>query len=162
MSARNARATSGFTLVEVMVVSILIGVMAMTATSAWSESGTYRLDLIQRQVTDAVDYAQALAHSSREAHGVVFDTFGERVAVVDEDGELVEDPLTHDDYVVDFTGPHHPRGIDIVTAEFGQGGDVLVVEPEGDALSGGTVVLRFDGVTRTLTVDSTRCAISGS
>lgn len=154
--------TSGFTLVEMMVVAILMGVMANMASSAWAESASYRLNLVQTEITDAVEYAKALASSSREAHGVVFDPGTERLCVVDESGDVVEDTLTKTDYIIDFLDPQYPRGIDITSADFGDAGMALIVEPEGAALSGGTVVISFAQASRTLTVDPATATLSGS
>jgi prepilin-type N-terminal cleavage/methylation domain-containing protein len=162
MTCADSRQSSGFTLVEMMLVSILIGVLAAVASSAWSDSGDYRLNLIQTEVTDAVDYAKALARSSREAHGVVFDPSTERLAVVDGSGTLVVDTLTKGDYVLDFTGTQYPRGIDILSADFGDTGMALVVDPKGSVLRTGTVVISYAGVSRTLTVEAATTTVSGS
>ncbi len=159
---RVTREARGFTLVEMLVVITLIGMMAATATTAASESGDFRLNLIQTEVCDALEYAKALSRSTREAYGVVFEASSERLAIVDESGNLVVDPLTKGDYIIDFTQPQYPPGINIVSASFGDAGSALVVDPDGVAMAGGSIVLSFAGVSRTLTIDLATASLSAS
>jgi type II secretion system protein H len=151
---RQNRSSRGFTLIEMMLVALIMGVMASTAALSGGDSGEYRVNMVETQVRDAVDYAQALARSTRASVGVVFDVSSERLAVVGETGQPVMDQLTKADYIVDFKAPNQPRNVDIQTASFGAAGHVVLFDPQGIPLTGGSVSIRCHQATRVLVLDA--------
>jgi len=153
---------TGFTLIELLVVLAIMGLMALIAMPASGAGYNQRLDLVEMQVSDALGRAQALARSTREPHGVVFDTLGERFAVVDGNGVAVTDPLTRSSYIVDFDRPDQPHGIDVTSASFGANGVAAIFDGQGLPVNGGTVVVRCHGSSRTLTLDQATGQVSGS
>lgn len=153
---------TGFTLVELLVVLVIMGIMAMVAMPASGAGYDQRLDLVEMQISDAFGRAQALARSTRVPHGVVFDTRGERFAVVDGNGVAVTDPLTRSSYVVDFDRPDQPRGIDVSSAAFGANGVAAIFDGQGLPVNGGTVVISCHGSSRTLTLDQATGQLSAS
>ena len=156
------RRTAGFTLIELLVVLAIMGFMALIAVPASGAGYDQRLDLVELQITDALGRAQALARSTREPHGVVFDTTGERFAVVDGSGVAVTDPLTRSSYIVDFDRPDQPRGIDLRSASFGDNGIAAIFDGQGLPVNGGTVVVRCHGSSRTLTLDQATGQVTAS
>ncbi|HZL99215.1 MAG TPA: hypothetical protein VFD43_03090, partial [Planctomycetota bacterium] len=112
-----------------------------------------RLDLVEIQVRDALQSAATLARSSRATHAVVFDTAGERFAVVDGTGAAVTDPLTRQAYIVDFERPDQPRGIDLFSADFGSSGSAAIYDGQGLPIDDGTLVLRCKSASRTLVLE---------
>jgi prepilin-type N-terminal cleavage/methylation domain-containing protein len=161
-TALQARKTRGFTVVELMLVVVIMGIMASTAAILSEDSGQYRAELAETQLRDAIDYAKALAHSTRRAHGVVFDVATERLAVVDEDGALAQDPLRKAGYIVDFLAPGQPRNIDLQSASFGAAGNVAIFDPQGIPFSGGTLVVRCHTATLTLTLDASTGVVTST
>jgi type II secretion system protein H len=153
---------SGFTLIELLVVMAIMAIMAAIAMPASGAGYDQRLDLVELQITDALGRAQALARSTREPHGVVFDLAGERFAVVDGQGVAVTDPLTRSSYIVDFDRPDQPQGIEISTASFGTNGVAAIFDGQGLPVNGGTVELRCHGSSRTLTLDQATGDVSQS
>jgi prepilin-type N-terminal cleavage/methylation domain-containing protein len=156
------RASAGFTVVELLVVIVIMALMALVAMPASGSGYDQRLDLVEMQITDAIGRAEALARSTRVPHGVVFDTQGERFAVVDASGSAVTDPLTRSDYIVDFQRPDQPNGIDVWSATFGTNGAAAVFDGQGLPVKGGTIVVKCHGATRTLTVDQATGHVSAS
>jgi prepilin-type N-terminal cleavage/methylation domain-containing protein len=147
------RRTAGFTLVELMVVLAIMGLLALVAVPSFGTGFEARLDLVEIQVRDAFDRASALARSTRETHGVVFDTTTERFAVVDKTGAPVVDPLTKGDYVVDFDRPDQPKSINIYSASFGANGVAAIYDGQGLPVDGGEVVIACKSSSRTLLLD---------
>lgn len=142
----------GFTLIELLVVVVILGILAGLAGLSSDSGNADALELGTIQVQDAVERAQALAISTRSPHGVVFDTAGNRLAIVDNNGDEIVDPLTKRDYIVDFVAPGQP-GIGIDQAAFGAMGHAIVFDPQGVPLNGGQLTLSRKGVTLQLTLN---------
>lgn len=154
--ARTKRGRSrsrAFTLVELLVVVALLGLIGSLAILSSSDGSQQALDLATLQIQDTVDRAKALAVSQREAHGVVFDVSGDRLALVDETGVAVDDPLTKRPLLIDFERPNQPDSIDITAASFGSAGETVLFDSQGQPMAGGTVTLARGKLSRTLTLD---------
>lgn len=145
---------AGFTLVELLVVLVIMGMMTMMAVPAAGSGYEQRLDLVELQVRDALARAQALARSTRTPHGVVFDTASDRFAVVDSSGSAVIDPLTRGDYIIDFDRPDQPRAIDFLSATFGANGHAAIFDGQGLPVNGGSVTIGCHEAARTLALDA--------
>lgn len=145
---------AGVTLLEMLLVVVILGIVAGTASMAAGEDSVVRLDLAAMQVRDTVDRARALAFSNRLAHGVVFDTNADRLALIDGDGNMVIDPLTQAPMLVEFTGVGQPQGVDITAAAFGDSGSSAIFDAQGVAVDAGSVVLEHGGQSVTLSLDA--------
>lgn len=154
MPAHPRRDRHGFTLLELLVVVVLLALMAAVALPAAGAQDEQHLQLIRVRIGDALDRARALARSQRSPHAVVFDTDGDRFALLDASGAVVVDPLTRKPTLVDFTRPGEPTRIEVVSADFGPAGRAAVFDAQGIPLHGGTLVLRRGAVTHTLAFEA--------
>jgi len=126
--------------------------MASIAMVSLDDGGAAAVDLAVIQVRDTVAMAQAMAASQRLAHGVVFDPDTDTYALVDGTGQVVTDPVTRQPCFVDLTTV--TPTIEVVSASFGEAGAAVLFDAQGVPIEGGTVVLRRDHATRTLTLDA--------
>ena len=147
------RGTRGFSLLELLVVVAILGLLAGMTQMSSVQTDEIALDSATLLVQDACARAQTLARSARSPCGVVFDVNGERFAIVDEDGAAATDPLTRGDAIVDLHRPDLPGHIELEAADFGAAGACALYDAQGAPLAGGTLVLRCNDVTRTLTLD---------
>jgi prepilin-type N-terminal cleavage/methylation domain-containing protein len=151
---RPARRPRGFTMIELLVVVVILGIMATVVLIPGSaDSSASDLDLAEVEVRDAFSTAQTMAYSLGEPCGVVFDVTNERFAVVTQDGQPVQDPLTHGAYQIDFRHIEQPRGVGIHSADFGTCKTAGIMDAQGVPVTGGSVVLSKGSLSRTLTLD---------
>ncbi|GJM22738.1 MAG: hypothetical protein DHS20C15_26530 [Planctomycetota bacterium] len=144
----------GFTLMELLVVVLVLGIMAGVAGMAASDGAAQRLDLATIQVQDTVERARALAVSNRLAHGVVFDVNNDRLTIIDGNGNQVIDPLTQSPFLVEFRPGGQMQGIDISAAAFGDTESTALFDAQGVPLEAGAVILAAGTSSVTLTLDA--------
>jgi type II secretion system protein H len=142
-----------FTLIELLVVVALVALVSGVAALSVGTADEQHLDMAVVQIGDALQWAQAQARSGRQPVAVVFDTTGDRLAVVDRNGSILPDPLTRAGYVVRFRYPNQPQLVSIAAADFGACGRAVIFDAQGVPLAGGTVTLAVASGSRTLSVD---------
>ena len=150
LTVRNA---DGFTLIELLVVVSILGALAAVVGMNGGGRDEHLLEVMELQVHDAAERARALARSARAPYGVVFDVPGDRLGIVDENGDLVLDPLTKTPWVVDARGQTFSGGVDISAADFGGAGKAAIFDAQGVPLAGGSVTLTAGDGSRVLALD---------
>jgi prepilin-type N-terminal cleavage/methylation domain-containing protein len=156
------RGEHGYTLVELLMVVVLIGLLASTAAMASGGQGESRLNLLETQLADALEFAQSRSQSTRTAHGVVFEPSSDRFGVIDEAGALVDDPLTRRAYVIDLHAPNQPYNLDLLSVDFGAAGSVLLFDSDGLPLTSGQVLIQCGNAARTLILDEATGRLAAS
>jgi len=143
--SNNKNETAAFSLIEVMVVTIVLAVLAGVVVSASTDTVDFKSDIAGREIMTAVRYAKTNALTSRSVHKVVFDAASNKISVKDDSGNLLWNPIKYTDFEWIL-----PNG-QISQADFG-GSNELVFGTAGDALYGGTIVIQYPGLLQTLTV----------
>ncbi|MEW6325020.1 MAG: prepilin-type N-terminal cleavage/methylation domain-containing protein [Nitrospirota bacterium] len=107
------RPQAGFTLIELVIIILIIGVLTIFALPKFDQSGA-QVAAVAKKLTEDLRYAQGRAVATQIPHGVVFSgcTGGNctqyRIAEFDAAGMptvSAKDPLTGQDFVVEMTGP---------------------------------------------------------
>ena len=108
----------GFTLVELLVVIILIGIAAAVVVPRMAQSSDVQVISAARILAADLQYAQNLAISSQKAVTVEFDAAADSYQITSE-GALLQHPITKEDYKTAYTGSQGFSQVEIVKATFG-------------------------------------------
>jgi prepilin-type N-terminal cleavage/methylation domain-containing protein len=166
---------AGFTLVELLIVILILGIIAMVA---WPTRITLleesRLSGAASDVVTALEFAQLNALSSGRQTQVKIDVGNDKIAVSEfkpHDGiweenpqisetivesgsfEIMEHPLNPgSDYTIYLGDQAMFGGVDITAETFG-GGDIVTYDAQGAPSDGGTVTLGYGSGQRVVTLD---------
>ena len=98
----------GFTLAEVLVVLIILGIAATIVIPLISDTSGMQVTSAARHISSTLLFAQTSAISAQQPFQVVFDADAECYEVRDADGNAVADPaMAGQNYRVDYA--HDPR-----------------------------------------------------
>lgn len=121
---KNKRGRNGFTLVEIIIVVVILGIAALMAIPMLSSAADIQVRAAANRIAADLDYAKGLAITHQRAYSVVFDVSGESYEIQDNIGNPVKNPVRpSDDFVVDFSADGRLSQVDIVTADFDSDSD---------------------------------------
>lgn len=143
------RRCAGFTLLEMVMVVIVIGVTAAVVTPKWLENDL-DVDAIARQLQNDIRYVQGMAMNRGQRHRIYFDVAAS-YRIADNTGAAVAHPLQPSGSVT------FPSGVAIASNGFSTG--YLSFDGRGVPYNGAAAIsadtsvqLSKSGVTRTLVV----------
>ncbi len=114
LMSRNMRGnSSGFTLVEVMIVVFLLAIVGAIALPAVNNTlDGIKLNAATREVLAALQYAQSLTIKEGHSYGVEFETGPETVTCYDTSGSAtIRNPIDKKLYVLDFSAAGPLQGV---------------------------------------------------
>ncbi len=158
----------GFTLIEVVIVVLILGIVATVAVPGMNDFFTEeKINAAADSVVTAVYYARNMSITTGVNHRVTFDTDLDSFSVEiytggtppDETFATVENPLTKRDYDVAFDATTHVDGVDITAAVFGTD-EFVRFDNMGAPIQVGSVVILYGGRQRTMSVTTTSCSVS--
>ncbi len=117
---QNRRPAMGFTLVELIIVVVIIGIAALIAIPTLSSAADIQARAAGSRLAADLDYAKSLAITHQKIYAVVFypDTESYDIRQVDTN-TIVKNPVQSDrDYVVNFTTDRNLNRVNIQTANF--------------------------------------------
>ncbi len=144
---------SGFTLIEILILAVLLGIVALTTVPMLSSAGTIQLRAASNMIAADLEYAKSMAISRGQEYSVVFDQNADSYRIVDRNYNVIPHPVKKGfDYLVDFGTDTRLNRVDITGASFNGNPDVEF-DSLGSPQSGGTVTLQASGTTVTITVE---------
>ena len=141
-------ARSGFTLPELVITVLIIGILAAVATPRYADSVTaFKAESAAKHVAADLRYARQHAKTAGITQSVVFTP----------DSDTYDLPGMNDinhssqPFTVDLTKTGYPASL--ASASFGAGGNTVQFDSYGRATNGGTVVVQVGSEQRTIAVD---------
>lgn len=145
MQRRHPRA---YTLIEVLIVVVILGIAAAIVVPQMLRAGTLGVQAATRIVVADILFAQNEAATRKQTRRVVFDTANNSYQITDAAGAAVASTLqagANPVYEVSFENDDRFEGVDILAADF-NGTPALEFDDLGSPTSpsGGSIDLRFD------------------
>lgn len=118
------RLATGFTLIELIIVVVIIGIAAMVAIPTLSSAADIQARAAGNRIMADLDYAKGLAITHQKTYAVVFypDTESYDIREIDTIAgteTIIKNPvLSTQDYVVNFSTDRNFNRVNILTANF--------------------------------------------
>jgi prepilin-type N-terminal cleavage/methylation domain-containing protein len=161
----------GFTLIEVILVVVIIGIAAGVVVPMMSSAGSMQIRAAANLIAADIEYAKSMAISRGQPYSVVFNKTTETYQVVDKDNKVILHPVKKGfNYVIDFRNDGRLDRVDILDVSF-DGTNKVTFDYLGSPYNGGSpatplnsgvVTLRSGTITRTVSVEPVTGFISVS
>ena len=166
-ASKDCKSVGGFTLIEIIIVVVIIGIAAMIAVPMFSGAADLQVRAAANRIAADLDYAKGLAVTHQTGYAVVFDTANESYDIRKSPygtDDIIADPVrSTQDYIIDFSTDSNFSRVNIATAAFDSASEHSVTfdylgspyhgmsTASADALNSGRITLQAD--TFTLYVD---------
>ena len=159
---RRERSRTGFTLIEIIVVLVILAVAAAMIVPYAVGTTSFQASAAARLIMSDLEYAQNQAITTQTPVSVTFSVNGNFYIVSNASGTLIH-PISKQAYVVDFDTSSGFDKVSVSSVGFG-GGVVVTFDALGAPDNDGTVVIVAGSHTYTVTVApvSGRVEVSGS
>ena len=144
---------SGFTVIEIIIVAVILSIVALTVVPMFSSAGTMQLRAASNMIAADLEYAKSMAISRGQDYSVVFDAAADSYRIEDQNNNIVPHPVKKGfDYIVDFQNDGRLGRVDIVWANF-NATSVVTFDSLGSPDNGGTVTMQASGTAAVITVE---------
>jgi len=147
---RTTRPAGGFTLAEIIVVVVIIGIAAAVIVPLVVDTGDMQATAAARMIAADLQYAQNQAITRQQDITVTFDAADNSYVVSNASGTLIH-PITKKAYSVDFDTADGFGNLNVVSASFGGTGSVTFDEL-GSPGSAGTITIQAGASVYTVSV----------
>ncbi len=154
-TACRERSRTGFTLVEMIVVLVILAVAATIIVPYAAGTTSFQASAAARLIMSDLEYAQNQAITTQTPVLVTFSVPGNSYTVSNASGTLIH-PISKQAYVVDFDTSDGFKNVSVSSADFG-GSSVVTFDALGSPDNAGTVAVVAGSHTYTVTV----AAVSG-
>ena len=136
--------TNGFTIIELVMVILILGVIAAFAMATIGSFGSNKLDAAANKMLFDLRYAQQLGIDRHVPCGVSFDTSGNSYFVyIGDISTLAIDPYRKKDLSVDYDTDDELKGVGLASASFGT---IIYFDYMGTPYVSGGSLLSSEGV----------------
>ncbi|MFA5293212.1 MAG: prepilin-type N-terminal cleavage/methylation domain-containing protein [Phycisphaerae bacterium] len=146
------KSLTGFTLLEVIIVLMIVGIVAAIAVPMYVSAASVQLRTAADMVASDLEYAKSMAISTGKTHSVVFDTVAESYCIKDSAGQVIAHPVRiGTNYVINFAGDNRLNKVDIAITNFAPSNTVKFdnigapFDGSGNSMVDGFVQLRCEG-----------------
>ena len=147
--------STGFTMVEIIIVAVIIAIAAMMVIPMMSSAGSMQIRSAANMIAADLEYAKSMAISRQKIYTVVFDESAESYQIEDPNG-IIKHPVKKGfDYIVNFRNDSRLNKVDIAAVNFsGTNTNEVKFNYLGSPINGGgTVSLSAGDFTMTVRVE---------
>jgi prepilin-type N-terminal cleavage/methylation domain-containing protein len=134
------RFENGFTLVELLIVVVIIGIAAMISVPMMSSGGNMQVRSAANMIVADLEYAKSIAITRQEDFSVSFDSNNDSYEVQDTNGVVILHPVSKRPYRIDFLTDQRLSRVGIDVPSF-----TVTFDSLGSPSSGGVVNLSLKG-----------------
>lgn len=111
---------TGFTIVELVMVLVIVGVLSIVIMTDLNLSlKATRLEAVKWKLKSDLIYAQGLSVTQQVNHGIIFDPSQETYSVYRQNtSDIINDPLTKQPFTVNYLSESNFKGIELVSISF--------------------------------------------
>ncbi|MHC4556020.1 MAG: GspH/FimT family protein [Planctomycetota bacterium] len=144
---------SGFTLIEILIMIVIIAIAALTAVPMMSSAASMQIRSAANIITADLEYAKSMAISRGQNFSVVFDENTDSYRIEDQDSNIIAHPVKKGfDYVIDFQNDSRLNKVNITNIDFNSTRRVQF-DCLGSPDNAGTINLKAGGTTVTIKVE---------
>jgi len=151
--------SSGFTLIEILIVAVILVIAAMTIIPLASSAASMQIRSAANMIAADLEYARSMAISRQKTYAVVFDESTESYRIEDANG-IIEHPVKKGfTYKVNLSNDSRLSRVDIAAVDFGTTNEVkfdYLGSPyagDGNPLNSGVITLQTGGTAITINVE---------
>ena len=135
---------SGFTLIELVMIIVILGILALTAVPKATTTSSIRLQAACQKIASDLRYAQEMSMAQQVRFGISFDPVNESYFVYRVNiATKVIDPQTRNDFDISFIQLNEFKGIDIASTNFS---NKMEFDSIGAPYDGNGVILSSQGI----------------
>jgi prepilin-type N-terminal cleavage/methylation domain-containing protein len=154
------RVNAAFTLIEIMIVVVIIGIAAAMAVPMISSGASFQIRSAANLVVADLEYAKSMAISRGQSYKVVFDAANESYQILKVSDDSVVRPPDRNCDTMSFPNENRIHDVVIDSTSFTAG--AVTFDYLGSPDAGGTVVLKAGEIARTITIEPVTGFISVS
>jgi type II secretion system protein H len=152
-AVRVRNTSSGFTIIEILIVVVILAIAAMIAVPLASSAAGTQVRSAANMVAADLEYAKSMAISRGQSFSVVFDEASDSYRIENQDGDIIPHPVKKGfDYVVDFRSDGRLDKVDIADADFNSSSKVAF-DCLGSPDNGGMITLQGGAMTIRVAVE---------